>query len=274
MLKVEGIHAFYGPIHVLFSIDLEVGDGEIVALLGTNGAGKTTILRVISGVLKPSLGHVTWNGEQIDGMRPAEVVRRGIVQMPGGRGVFPGMTIQENLEMAGFLYGRDRAKRKERIEATLEIFPFLKDRRRQVAGTLSGGQQQMVTLAKAFVMDPKLLLIDELSLGLAPKVVEELLDTVRRLNAEGVAVVIVEQHVDLALDVASRAYFLERGEVRFSGPADDLRGRDDLLRSVFLAGASAGAQTEDEAEVALVHSIHEAEDALAGAEPGRRPRRR
>jgi len=274
VLKVEGIHAFYGPIHVLFSIDLEVGDGEIVALLGTNGAGKTTILRVISGVLKPSLGHVTWNGEQIDGMRPAEVVRRGIVQMPGGRGVFPGMTIQENLEMAGFLYGRDRAKRKERIEATLEIFPFLKDRRRQVAGTLSGGQQQMVTLAKAFVMDPKLLLIDELSLGLAPKVVEELLDTVRRLNAEGVAVVIVEQHVDLALDVASRAYFLERGEVRFSGPADDLRGRDDLLRSVFLAGASAGAQTEDEAEVALVHSIHEAEDALAGAEPGRRPRRR
>ncbi len=219
MLKVEGIHAFYGPIHVLFSIDLEVGDGEIVALLGTNGAGKTTILRVISGLLKPSLGHVDLE-RRAD--RRACVRRRscerGIVQMPGGRGVFPGMTIQENLEMAGFLYGRDRAKRKERIEATLEIFPFLAERRRQVAGTLSGGQQQMVTLAKAFVMDPKLLLIDELSLGLAPKVVEELLDTVRRLNAEGVAVVIVEQHVDLALDVASRAYFLERGEVRFSGP--------------------------------------------------------
>ncbi|HJR18307.1 MAG TPA: ABC transporter ATP-binding protein [Actinomycetota bacterium] len=273
MLKVEGIHAFYGPIHVLFSIDLEVGDGEIVALLGTNGAGKTTILRVISGVLKPSLGHVTWNDEKIDGMRPAEVVKRGIVQMPGGRGVFPGMSIQENLEMAGFLYGRDRAKRKERIEATLEIFPFLAERRRQIAGTLSGGQQQMVTLAKAFVMDPKLLLIDELSLGLAPKVVEELLDTVRRLNAEGVAVVIVEQHVDLALDVASRAYFLERGEVRFSGPAEDLRGRDDLLRSVFLAGASAAAESKGEAEEALVHSIHEAEKALAGSKPGRRTRR-
>ena len=120
MLSLEGIHAFYGPVHVLFSVDLEVGDGEIVALLGTNGAGKTTILRTISGVLHPQLGHVTWNGERIDGLRPAEIVRRGIVQMPGGRGVFPGMTIHENLEMAGFLYGRDRAKRKEMIDRTLE----------------------------------------------------------------------------------------------------------------------------------------------------------
>ena len=273
MLRLEGIHAFYGPVHVLFDIHLEVGDGEIVALLGTNGAGKTTILRVISGVLKPSLGHVEWNGETIDGHRPAEIVRRGIVQMPGGRGVFPGMTIQENLEMAGFLYGRDRAKRRERIEATLELFPILAERRRQVAGTMSGGQQQMLTLAKAFVMDPKLLLIDELSLGLAPKVVEELLETVRRLNAQGVAVVIVEQHVDLALDVASRAYFLERGEVRFSGPAGDLRGRDDLLRSVFLAGAST-AESVEEAEETLVETIHEAEEALATAAPAAAPIRR
>ena len=209
-------------------------------------------------MLKPALGSVTWNGERLDGHRPAEIVRRGIVQMPGGRGVFPGMTIHENLEMAGFLYGRDRGKRKQMIDRTLEIFPILAERRRQLAGTMSGGQQQMLTLAKAFVMDPKLLLIDELSLGLAPKIVEELLDIVRRLNAEGVAVVIVEQHVDLALDVASRAYFLERGEVRFSGPAEDLRGRDDLLRSVFLAGA----QTAESAELA--------EEALATASTARR----
>jgi ABC-type branched-subunit amino acid transport system ATPase component len=262
VLKLEGIHAFYGPIHVLFSIDLEVADGEIVALLGTNGAGKTTVLRTISGVLRPELGHVYWNGERIDGQRPAEIVRRGIVQMPGGRGVFPGMTIHENLEMAGFLYGRDRAKRKQMIERTLEMFPILAERRRQIAGTMSGGQQQMLTLAKSFVMDPKLLLIDELSLGLAPKVVGELLETVRRLNAEGVAVVIVEQHVDLALDVASRAYFLERGEVRFSGPAEDLRGRDDLLRSVFLAGAQT-AETASLAEEAM---------AIAAAAPRRRRR--
>jgi len=258
MLRLDDVHAAYGPIDVLFGIDLEVHDREIVALLGTNGAGKTTILRTISGVLKPALGSVTWNGERLDGHRPAEIVRRGIVQMPGGRGVFPGMTIHENLEMAGFLYGRDRGKRKQMIDRTLEIFPILAERRRQLAGTMSGGQQQMLTLAKAFVMDPKLLLIDELSLGLAPKIVEELLDIVRRLNAEGVAVVIVEQHVDLALDVASRAYFLERGEVRFSGPAEDLRGRDDLLRSVFLAGA----QTAESAELA--------EEALATASTARR----
>jgi len=270
VLKLSGVHAFYGPVHVLFDIDLEVGDGEIVALLGTNGAGKTTILRVISGVLKPALGHVEWNGTRLNGQRPAEIVKRGIVQMPGGRGVFPGMTIHENLEMAGFLYGRDREKRKQMIDRTLEMFPILAERRRQVAGTLSGGQQQMLTLAKSFIMDPKLLLIDELSLGLAPKVVEELLDTVRRLNAEGVAVVIVEQHVDLALDMASRAYFLERGEVLFSGPAEDLRGRDDLLRSVFLAGASAA----EGAEEVLAEAVHEAEEALAGAGHAPKPRRR
>jgi branched-chain amino acid transport system ATP-binding protein len=237
MLEVKGVNASYGPVQVLFGIDLDVGDQEIVALLGTNGAGKTTILRVISGILKPSQGTITWNGEDITGMRSADIVRRGIVQMPGGRGVFPGMTVYENLEIAGFLYGRDRTKRRQMIERVFEMFPVLLERRRQVAGTMSGGQQQMVTLAKAFIMDPKLLLIDELSLGLAPIIVEELLDIVRRINEEGVAVVIVEQHIDLALDVASRAYFTERGEFRFTGPAEDLRGRDDLLRSVFLSGA-------------------------------------
>jgi ABC-type branched-subunit amino acid transport system ATPase component len=275
VLKLSDIHAFYGPVHVLFDIELEVGEGEIIALLGTNGAGKTTVLRVISGVLKPLRGHVEWNGERLEGHRPAEIVKRGIVQMPGGRGVFPGMSIAENLEMAGFLYGRDRAKRKQMIDRTLELFPILAERRRQIAGTLSGGQQQMLTLAKSFVMDPKLLLIDELSLGLAPKVVEELLDVVRRLNAEGVAVVIVEQHVDLALDMASRAYFLERGEVRFSGPAEDLRGRDDLLRSVFLAGAST-AESVEQAEEVLADTVHEAEEALAvaSAAPLAKPRRR
>jgi len=238
VLRLEGIHAFYGPVHVLFGIDLEVEGGEIVALLGTNGAGKTTILRVVSGLVSPSDGTVTWEGERLDGLRPAQIVRRGVVQMPGGRGVFPGMSVQENLEMAGFLYGRDAQRRGEAIARVYELFPQLSERRRQVAGSMSGGQQQMLTLAKSFVMEPRLLLVDELSLGLAPTVVEELLETLRRLNAEGVAILLVDQHVDLALDVASRAYFLERGEIRFSGPAEDLRGRNDLLRSVFLrAGA-------------------------------------
>jgi branched-chain amino acid transport system ATP-binding protein len=239
MLRLDNVHAFYGPIQVLFSIDLEVNDGEIVALLGTNGAGKTTILRVISGVKRPALGDVVWNDESIKDLRPPDVLKRGIVHMPGGRGVFPGMTVEENLEVAGHSFGRDAERLRARIAAVLEAFPLLAQRRRQVAGSLSGGQQQMLTLAKSFIVEPKLLLIDELSLGLAPKIVEELLEVITRLNREGVAVVLVDQHVDLALSIANRAYFLERGEIRFSGPAKKLRGRDDLLRSVFLAGARA-----------------------------------
>ncbi|HWC13860.1 MAG TPA: ABC transporter ATP-binding protein [Actinomycetota bacterium] len=239
MLRLEGVDAGYGPLQILFGIDLEVSEGEMVALLGTNGAGKTTILRVISGLLQPTAGLVSWKGESIIGERPADIVQRGIVQMPGGRGTFPGMTVYENLEMGGFLYGRDNKRRQEMIDKVFEFFPAIRDRRRQIAGSLSGGQQQMVTLAKSFVMDPDLLLIDELSLGLAPKVVDELIEILQRLNAEGVAVVIVDQHVDLALDVALRAYFIERGSIRFSGPSEELHGRDDLLRSVFLTGAMA-----------------------------------
>lgn len=239
MLRLNGVHAFYGPVHVLFGIDLEVRDGEIIALLGTNGAGKTTILRTISGLLKPAEGEVEWEGESLMPLKPPEIIKKGVVQMPGGRGIFPGMTVYENLEIAGFMYGRDKSKRKEMVDKVLEFFPILAERRRQIAGSMSGGQQQMLTLAKSFIMDPKLLLIDELSLGLAPIIVEQLLDIIRRFNAEGVAVIIVEQHVDLALDMASRAYFIERGVIRFSGPAEDLRGRNDLLRSVFLARTEA-----------------------------------
>jgi branched-chain amino acid transport system ATP-binding protein len=241
MLRLENVHAAYGPIDVLFGIDLQVHDGEIVALLGTNGAGKTTILRVISGVLKPKSGEVVFDGESLVGHRPPDIVKRGIVQMPGGRGVFPGMSVEENLDLAGFLYGKDRAKKREMIDRVMTFFPALAQRRSQTAGSMSGGQQQMLTLAKSFVMDPKLLLIDELSLGLAPVIVEDLLEIIRRVNADGVSVVLVDQHVDLALEVAARAYFMERGEIRFSGPSADLQGRDDLLRSVVLTGAMAGA---------------------------------
>jgi len=240
MLRLDDVHAAYGPIDVLFGIDLEVADREIVALLGTNGAGKTTILRVISGVLKPNTGDVVFDGESLLGHRPPDIVQRGIVQMPGGRGVFPGMSVEENLDLAGFLYGKDRKKKHEMIDRALTYFPVLAQRRSQAAGSMSGGQQQMLTLAKSFVMDPTLLLIDELSLGLAPVIVEDLLEIIRRVNGEGVAVVLVDQHVDLALEVAARAYFLERGEIRFSGPSADLKGRDDLLRSVFLSAETAG----------------------------------
>jgi ABC-type branched-subunit amino acid transport system ATPase component len=243
MLRLANVDAGYGPIQVLFGIDVEVGSSEIVALLGTNGAGKTTILRVISGVLEPKKGEVTWDGNSLVGEKPAEVLKRGIVQMPGGRGVFPGMSVYENLEIAGFLYGKDKKRRKHMIEKVFDFLPAIADRRHQTAGSLSGGEQQMLTLAKSFIMDPDLLLIDELSLGLAPKIVEKLLGIVRKFNEQGVAVLIVDQHVDLALDIASRAYFIERGQIRFSGPSEELRGRDDLLRSVFLTGAMTGAGT-------------------------------
>jgi branched-chain amino acid transport system ATP-binding protein len=241
VLRLVDVQAFYGPVQVLFDIDLDVREGEMVALLGTNGAGKTTILRVVSGILKPVAGQVTWRGASLRGVRPADIVRAGIVQMPGGRGVFPGLSVQENLELGGFLFGRDKAARRQAVEQVFEYFPQLAERRRQSAGSMSGGQQQMLTLAKSFVMRPRLLLVDELSLGLAPKVVEELLEILRRFNADGLSVLLVDQHVDMALEVASRAYFLERGEIRFSGPSSKLRGRDDLLRSVFLRGETTAA---------------------------------
>lgn len=239
MLRLSEVEASYGSVPVLFGIDFEVHPGEIVALLGTNGAGKTTILRVISGLLRPTSGTVEWNGRSLVGLRPPEIVKRGLLQVPGGRGVFPGMTVQENLEMGGFLYGRDGDRRARMVDEALGRFPVLKQRLSQRAGSLSGGEQQMLVLAKSLVMVPKLILIDELSLGLAPKVVEDLVAILRDLNERGISFVIVDQHVDLALDIASRAYFIERGAVKYSGRAEGLRGRDDLLRSVFLTGAFA-----------------------------------
>lgn len=238
MLQVEDVSVSYGPVQVLFDVSLEVGPGEIVALLGTNGAGKTTVLRAISGVLPVTSGRIVFEGEDITGRSPRDIVESGLIQLPGGRGVFPGMTVRENLEVGGYVYGRDAARRRDAIEQVLDEFPILRERLHQQAGTMSGGQQQMLSLAKSMVPEPRLLLVDELSLGLAPVIVEDLLDILRRYVTRGVSVVVVEQHVDLALSIAERAYFMERGQVRFDGPADELRGRDDLLRSVFLSTAA------------------------------------
>lgn len=238
MLQVEDVSVSYGPVQVLFDVSLEVGPGEIVALLGTNGAGKTTVLRAVSGVLPVTSGRIVFDGEDITGRSPRDIVESGLIQLPGGRGVFPGMTVRENLEVGGYVFGRDTARRREAIEQVLEEFPILRERLDQQAGTMSGGQQQMLSLAKSMVPEPRLLLVDELSLGLAPVIVEDLLDILRRYVTRGVSVVVVEQHVDLALSIAERAYFMERGQVRFDGPADELRGRDDLLRSVFLSTAA------------------------------------
>jgi ABC-type branched-subunit amino acid transport system ATPase component/predicted MFS family arabinose efflux permease len=237
LLEVKDLTVSYGGVRVLFGVDLEIRRGEVVALLGTNGAGKSTTLNAISGIVEPDGGNVWFDGEPITGEAPEHTVARGIVQVPGGRGVFPGLTVEENLRMGAFLLRRDRAIAEERLGEALAMFPRLGERRRQRAGLLSGGERQMLTLAQSFLLRPKLLLIDELSLGLAPTVVRELLEAVRRMNAAGVTIVLVEQSVNVALTLAERAYFMEKGEVRFSGPTSQLLKRPDLLRSVFLEGA-------------------------------------
>lgn len=237
ILTAEGIDVFYGRVQTLYGVDFEVRQGEIVALLGVNGAGKSTLLKAISGVLPVPRGVVRFQGEPVTNLASDDIVRRGIVQVPGGRGTFPGLTIAENLRLGGYIFRRDKAVIRAEIERVLQYFPWLAERMGQYAGTLSGGQQQQLLLARAFISRPKLIMIDELSLGLAPIIVEQLLDIVREMNRQGVSIVIVEQHIDLALEFADRAYFLEKGEVRFSGPSAGLRERSDLLRSVFLAGA-------------------------------------
>ena len=239
LLETSGLTVSYDGVQVLFGVDLEVREGEILALLGTNGAGKSTTLNAISGIVEPDGGNVFFKGEAITGEAPEHTVARGIVQVPGGRGVFPGLTVEDNLRMGGFLLRNRRAELAQRTDEVLELFPKLAERRTQLAGSLSGGERQMLTLAQSFLLKPELLLIDELSLGLAPAVVQDLLDAVRRMNAAGVTIVIVEQSVNVALTLAERAYFMEKGEVRFSGPTARLLKRRDLLRSVFLEGAGA-----------------------------------
>jgi branched-chain amino acid transport system ATP-binding protein len=237
LLQTQDVTVSYSGVQVLFGVDIEVHEGEIVALLGTNGAGKSTILNAISGVVEPDGGNVFFRGEAITGEAPERTVGRGIVQVPGGRGVFPRLTVAENLAMGGFLIRKDKALLAARIEEVLTLFPRLRERLQQPAGVLSGGERQMLTLAQSFLLRPKLMLIDELSLGLAPTVVQELLVALREINAQGTAIVLVEQSVNVALTLADRAYFMEKGDVRFSGATTELLGRSDLLRSVFLEGA-------------------------------------
>ncbi len=241
LLRLQGVDAGYGAVQVLRAVDLVVQPGEIVALLGTNGAGKSTILKVVSGLMHPWAGTVTFEGEDISRRTPEQTVRAGITQVPGGRGLLPNLTVLENLEMGAHTIRRDRARVKRSIARVCELFPRLGERRKQLAGTLSGGEGQMLALGRAFVLDPKLMMIDELSLGLAPTIVQGLVDVLHQLNQEGVAFLLVEQHANLALSVTDHAYFLEKGQIRFDGRSQDLLERDDLLRSVFLAGVTTGA---------------------------------
>ncbi len=239
LLACRSIDFSYDAIQVLFDVDLTVDEGEMVALLGVNGAGKSTLLRVISGIGLPSAGSVRFHGKEITYLDPERRVGLGITQIPGGRAVFGPMTVVDNLRAYGYLLGRDTARLNAEIDRCFDAFPRLDERRNQAAVTLSGGEQQMLALSKALILKPQLLLIDELSLGLAPVIVGQLLDMVRTINAEGTAVVLVEQSVNIALNLVDHAYFMEKGEMRFDGPARELLDREDLLRAVFLQGAEA-----------------------------------
>jgi len=240
MLACRGIDFSYGQLQVLFDVNFTVDDGEMVALLGTNGAGKSSLLRVISGLGLPESGTVRLNGRDITHVDAERRVAMGISQVPGGRAVFGALTVVENLRVLGSLHGRNKSAIDAGIDESFAAFPRLAERRNQLASTLSGGEQQMLGLSTAFLVKPQLLLIDELSLGLAPKIVGELLDMVRKINDAGAAVVLVEQSVNIALSVVNHAYFMEKGEMRFDGPSKELLGRPDLLRSVFLEGARKG----------------------------------
>ncbi|MEY2476910.1 MAG: hypothetical protein QOG87_2225, partial [Actinomycetota bacterium] len=238
LLTCKGVEVAYDQVQVLFGVDMEVEEGEIVALLGTNGAGKSTLLKAISGVVDALGGAMFFDGRDITHADANQTAKLGIVQVPGGKAVFPTLTVAEHLRAAGWLYRDDPKYLEQANEEVLEIFPRLRERIDQMAGNLSGGEQQMLALAMAFIAKPKLLMIDELSLGLAPAIVEQLLDIVRKIRDQGTAIILVEQSINVALTVAERAYFMEKGEVRFSGATSELLERDDIVRSVFLEGAA------------------------------------
>jgi ABC-type branched-subunit amino acid transport system ATPase component/MFS family permease len=238
MLACRGIDYSYGELQVLFGVDFTVDDGEMVALLGVNGAGKSTLLKVISGIGLPTKGSVRFRGQDITYLDAERRVGIGITQIPGGKAVFGPMTVLQNLRTYGYTTSSARAL-DAKIDECFDAFPRLAERRGSLAAQLSGGEQQMLALSKALILQPRLLVIDELSLGLAPVVVGQLLDMVRSINARGTAVVLVEQSVNIALNLVDHAYFMEKGEMKFDGRAEDLLARDDLLRAVFLSGAAA-----------------------------------
>jgi ABC-type branched-subunit amino acid transport system ATPase component/predicted MFS family arabinose efflux permease len=236
-LAVSELDVGYGPVQVLFDVSFQVRRGETLALLGTNGGGKSTVLRTIAGLLTPTRGSVWLDGRDITWTTPEWRAGAGIQLLPGGHGVFPSMSVAENLEMGAYLLRGDRRRQRSRVEGVLELFPALADRRAQTAGSMSGGQQQQLALARVLLHEPEVLIVDELSLGLAPVVVAELLEVVERLQSErGQTIVVVEQSLDVALSIADRAVFMEKGQVRFEGPAAQLAERHDLVRAVFFGG--------------------------------------
>jgi len=232
LLTMDDVRASYGDFQALFNITLEIRAGEIVTLIGANGAGKTTTLRVISGLLRSQHGHLRFDGQDISKLPPHEIVMRGVSHVPEGRQLFPHMSVEENLALGAYI-GRVRPKLKDLIEEQFGLFPRLKERRWQLAGTLSGGEQQMVALARGLMARPKLLLLDEPSLGLSPKIVEEVFAKVHQIGKSGVTVLIVEQNVVDGLSISDRGYVVENGEVTLQGTPKELLGNEQI-RAAYL----------------------------------------
>lgn len=229
MLEVRDLQAGYGLTRVLEGVSLHVNAGEIVAVLGSNGAGKTTLNMAISGLVKPRAGSVTFEGRDITGRPPAEIMGAGLIQVPEGRKIFPNLSVRENLELGS--YRRAKAGRAQNLDRVFQTFPRLKERTVQAAGTLSGGEQQMLAIGRGMMAEPRLLILDEPSLGLSPLLVEEMFALIRRLHGQGLAIMLVEQNVAQSLDVADRAYVLENGRFAISGPAASVREDPELKRA-------------------------------------------
>jgi branched-chain amino acid transport system ATP-binding protein len=233
MLKVSGIHVHYDAIHAVKGVSFRVERGELVTLLGANGAGKTTTLKTVSGLLRPSRGSIDLDGSALEELEPHEIVRRGVAHVPEGRKVFPRFTVLENLKIGAYV--RDRGSFDADLDSVFEKFPRLKERHKQYAGTLSGGEQQMLAIGRALMTRPTLLLLDEPSMGLAPRIVEQILENIKSVNEAGVTVLLVEQNAAMALAISHRGYVLETGAIILEGTAAELVG-NDLVRQAYLGG--------------------------------------
>jgi branched-chain amino acid transport system ATP-binding protein len=233
MLEVKEMHVYYDTIHALKGVSCTVEAGELVTLLGANGAGKTTTLKTLSGLLRPKRGSIELEGAMLEKIEAHEIVRRGVAHSPEGRKVFPRFTVLENLKIGG--YTRDKHALGAELDFVFQMFPRLKERQKQCAGTLSGGEQQMLAIGRALMAKPKLLLLDEPSMGLAPKIVEQILETIRTINKAGVTVLLVEQNAAMALAISHRGYVLETGEIILKGTSSELAG-NDLVRQAYLGG--------------------------------------
>ena len=229
MLKVEDLHVYYGSIHAIKGVSFEVNEGEIVTLIGANGAGKSTTLNTVAGLMKPRSGAITFEGQQVAGMPASKIVPQGMALCPEGRRVFQQMTVRENLEMGG--YTRPAGEIADSLANVFDRFPRLKERHKQVAGTLSGGEQQMLAMGRALMSKPRLLMLDEPSMGLAPLLVEQIFDIIGELNRAGTTILLVEQNAQMALSIASRAYVLETGSIVKSGDAQALMHDDDVRKA-------------------------------------------